>query len=188
MAATILTKQARDGRAIEVRLDVMYQANEEHGTIYVPKVYVGGQFFTSGNTLRLGTPKGDVTHCIGSENKAVGFTATEAELIETALRDANAQGRAEFKASKQGQDAALKAKRQDLVDQLNGLLDDEAARIDAVMEDESNDGAYRPRSLTLEIDAAKQAIREFDTSHPAILQALRAEKQERARRFAEIDG
>ena len=152
----ILTKTAKTGQTITVSL---------RGTTL--EVALDGKTVASGSLQELATPRGDVTHHLGGK---VGFTAAEAETLRAAQRAASPPSPAE--------------QRRLLAARPGGLQDE---RLAAYERGHASDGSAAHAAAgrwDAEIEAARQALAEFDAAHPEVLAAIRAEKSEIAARHA----
>lgn len=100
MSDLILTKATRDGRTVEVRLVAPDSVTPQFAISLD-----GVETVRAGCVMRSRQPKGDVTHYMGANGVAVGFTAGEARTLEAALAAARREG---TRKAREGAEAALR--------------------------------------------------------------------------------
>jgi hypothetical protein len=162
----ILSKTAGNGMRIEVRLKE-YLPGQHIAQIYLDGQYVNGE----SRPVKLSAAKGDVTHWLGRQGKAVGLTSAEAEQINAAIDAANAA----YRASAAGEMQALRNQREDLV----AAIQEWHAVFDRLEGAEAQTAAAQ---IEPRIRAAQDALRAFDAANPELAAERAAAKAERVAR------
>lgn len=173
----IFTKQAKDGRQIEV-----FGGEYMDGQFIIRRVTLGGKPIAgpSSRPELLPAPQGGLTHYIGGK-PPIGLTTAEAEHISAALqamRDAWKQTEAAQPILERERIARLRRERQDLIAQYRGLCDEQTYQFERA-HDRQDATAYAIRErYDAQIAAAAAAVTAFDAAHPDVLAAIEAENAE----------
>jgi len=174
---TVLEKTARTGQKIVVAIREVYAGS------YTTVAYVDGKLFTPGGFRNLEQPIGDITHVIQSGKTGVGFTAIEAQIIEQAI----VQAEAEYKTTPAGQMATLRQERQTFlltIDAVDSKGKADFNRLHA-QQDES---CWQVRSeAEVKLRALLTGLSNWDRAHPEVLAQIETETNERTRRFLAQD-
>ena len=158
----ILTKTTKAG---EVIIDTTLFLNSHHCL----NVTLAGQLVVSNGTAQaLPKPQGEMTHVIYGRKVAIGLTTAEAEQISTALRtlDATLPG-------------ALLVQRRGLVADLDMLVAMQSAAYDKAHAQQDARAMTIRSSYDSQIADAEAAIAAFDATHPDVIAAIKAERDER---------
>lgn len=155
MSTAVITKSLKSGQTLEVMI----------GKGNRPEVLIDGETACAGLPEELRKPQGDVTHHIG---RKVGFTADETAAIMAAYRAANPP--------------TLREQRGALVNELRGLQDNQDADYERGHESDGSAAHAAARKWDAKIEAARQAVADFDAAHPEVMEEVAAEKAERVQR------
>jgi hypothetical protein len=165
METTVISKVARNGQTVEIKL----------GDGYDPIVYLGGKCLGSGSlhkaTVKAIDPKRPVW--IIATTPAISLTDAEAETIRAARTEAI---RNRPKSLREQRDAIVSAIRS-----ADGAARDAFER--AMDRGDANVSAG-PAKYKAEAAAARAQLAEFDAAHPEIAEQVRAEAE--AKRAADL--
>lgn len=165
---TILTKTTRDGKGT-VTIDL--QAHPEIREVRLYASLDGKPIGDSGHVFRdPRLPEG----YLGVVGKAA-LTPAEVAQVEAALAEAKAQ------LPMESDETVLRRQRQSLVLALSSAEESEQAERQAAHDDEGGDPGHYYRSPARQhqerIEAARQALTDFDSEHPEVLAQIQAEEE-----------
>lgn len=178
MSQVIFTKTASTGQQIEVRL------KEYLPGVFIAQLFLDGQFvFGEDKPTLLKQPKGDITHWMGRQGKAIGLTTAEAQIIQSAIEQADAAA----KETPEGTQRRLRQERESLVATYQGLMDEADAAFERGMESDGSSAWRAKMAFSARITDAQLAVEKFDAAHPEMLDAINAEKAAATARFLATD-
>ena len=178
MSQVIFSKTASTGQQIEVRL------KEYLPGVFIAQLFLDGQFvFGEAKPAPLKSPKGDITHWMGRQGKAIGLTTAEAQIIQHAIDEADAAA----KETPEGKERRLRRQRESLVTDYQGLMDEADAAFERGMESDGSSAWRAKMAFSGRITDAQIALEKFDAAHPEVLAAIETEKAAAAARFLATD-